>query len=260
MSYQNLLFNITDHIATITLNRPNKLNALNAALLQELQEALNTVAQDSEIRVLIITGAGERAFCAGADIDELHGITPEKAGAFMLLGQRIFNDIETLGKPVIAAVNGYALGGGCELAQACDLRVASISARFGQPEINLGNIPGWGGTQRLPRLIGAARAKELIFTGELLEAEAAERMGLVNRVTTPEELMPAARSLAAKIAEKGPIALRLAKWAIDRGLDGSLASGLMYENLGVAYCCTTEDQCEGTLAFKERRPPVFKGQ
>ena len=260
MEYESLILDREDSLAIITLNRPRVLNALTFGLLTELKDAVEKLEDDTDIRVLIITGAGDRAFCSGSDVNELDKIGPERATAYMRLGQRAFRAIEESGTPVIAAVNGYALGGGSELAQACDLRVAAESAKFGQLEITLGSIPGWGGTQRLPRLIGPAKAKEMVFTGEMIDAQEAYRVGLVNQVCPDDELMDATKELARKIASKGPIALRVAKWAIDRGLDGSLATGLELETLGVALCTTTEDQLEGTLAFKERRPPVFKGR
>jgi enoyl-CoA hydratase len=260
VSYENILVEREGYVAIITLNRPQVLNALTFALLTELKDALESLEDEDETRVLIVTGAGDRSFCSGSDVKELDKIGPERATVYMRLGQQAFRAIEEMGKPVIAAVNGYALGGGCELAQACDVRIAAESARFGQLEINLGNMPGWGGTQRLPRLVGAAKAKEMVFTGEMIDAQEAYRIGLVNRVVPDAELLPAAKAMAEKMAAKGPIALRLAKWAIDRGLDGSLATGLALEKLGVALCTTTEDQREGTLAFRERRPPTFKGR
>jgi enoyl-CoA hydratase len=260
MTYEDIILEREGTLAILTLNRPKVLNALTFNMLTEIKGVVEELDDEAEVRVLIITGAGDRSFCAGSDVNELDQIGPEKATAYMRLGQQTFRAIEEMGKPVIAAVNGYALGGGSELAQACDLRVAAESAKFGQLEINLGNIPGWGGTQRLPRLVGAARAKEMIYTGEMIDAQEAYRIGLVNSVVPDGELMGAAKDLAEKIATKGPIALRIAKWAIDRGLDGSLATGLEYEKLGVAFCTTTEDQLEGTSAFKERRPPEFKGR
>jgi enoyl-CoA hydratase len=260
MEYQDIIVEREEQLAVITLNRPRVLNAITFNLLEELGQAVGVLEEDADVRVIIVTGAGDRSFCAGSDVKELDEIGPERATAYMRLGQQVFRAIEELGKPVIAAINGYALGGGSELALACDLRVAAESAKFGQLEITLGNIPGWGGTQRLPRLIGAAKAKEMVFTGEMIDAQEAQRINLVNQVVADGDLMDAARELANKIASRGPIALRIAKWAIDRGLDASLATGLQLETLGVALCTTTEDQLEGTRAFRERRPPVFKGR
>ena len=260
MAYQEIVVEREGRLAIITLNRPRVLNALTFTLLAELKQAVEELEDDIDARVLIITGAGDRSFCSGSDVKELDKIGPERATAYMRLGQQAFRAIEELGKPVIAAVRGYALGGGSELAQACDLRVAAESAKFGQLEITLGNMPGWGGTQRLPRLVGPTMAKQMIFTGDMIDAREAHRIGLVNKVVPDDMLMQETKELALKIASRGPIALRLAKWAVDRGLDGSLQTGLAVETLGVALCTTTEDQLEGTRAFREKRQPVFRGR
>lgn len=247
-------------VAIITVNRPAVLNALNAKTLRELDEAVDRIERDDSVRVFIITGAGERSFVAGADINELNGVTPYEGWRFMELGQKLFDRIAHCGKPSIAAVNGYALGGGNELCMCCDFRIASAKAKFGQPEIKLGNIPGWGGTQRLPRLIGQGRASQMIMTGEFITAAKAEQWGLVNEVTGPEELMPRAMELAEAIAGRGPIALQMAKEAIKTGLDDGIVCGLTVEAHGVAMCFTTDDQTEGVQAFLEKREAVFQGR
>lgn len=243
-----------NHIATITMNRPDALNALNMETRMEFLNAIEDIQNDDEVRVLIITGAG-RAFIAGADIKELKETNMLQARKVPRLGEVV----ENLEKPVIAAVNGFALGGGCEIAMACDIIVASESAKFGQPEVNLGVIPGGGGTQRLPPIVGPQRAKELIFTGDLIDAKEAERIGLVNRVVPASELDSAVRSIAEKIAAKSPVAIRLAKAAINRGLRTNLETGLAYEKELYAMSQTTEDKTEGIAAFLEKRKPVFRG-
>lgn len=260
MNYKNIIFEQKKNIGIVTINRQEVLNALNHETLSELIDVFHKIEDNSNIRVFIITGSGPKAFVAGADINELNGISPINGLQFMHFGQCVFNFIEEMGTPSIAAVNGYALGGGCELAMACDLRVASINAKFGQPEIKLGNIPGWGGTQRLPRLIGKSKAKELIFTGTFITAEEAEKLGLVNKVVPQEDLLNVAEDLAFQIASKSPIALKLAKSAIDKGLEADIKIGLELEAQGVALCFTTDDQKEGVKAFFEKRPPVFKGK
>jgi enoyl-CoA hydratase len=231
------------------------MNALNNQMRAEFRQAVAEVATDDSIRVVILTGAG-RAFVAGSDIKELKQTAPFDAHQIQRLGQMV----EELPKPVIAAVNGFALGGGCEIAMGCDIIIASDKAKFGQPEINLGLIPGGGGTQRLPRLVGACRAKELIFTGEIIRAEEADRIGLVNRVVALEELMPVVKAIAAKIAAKSPAALRIAKTAINRGMQTGLASGLAYERELYSLSLSLEDKVEGVNAFIEKREPQFKGR
>jgi enoyl-CoA hydratase/carnithine racemase len=258
--YQNLLYSTTDSIALIVINRPEVRNALNAATLDELRNAVERVHGDSGIRGVIITGAGEKAFVAGADIREIAGLTAEEGERFARRGQAVFDSIETLGKPVIAAVNGYALGGGCELAMACTLRVASENAVFGQPEVKLGIIPGYGGTQRLPRLAGRGPAMEMLLTGETISASEALRVGLVNHVVPLSELRSASEILAKKIMAHAPQAVRFCMESVHRGLDMSLAEGQAEEARLFGKCCATEDMKEGTGAFLEKRAPEFKGK
>ena len=246
-------------VATVTVNRPRVLNALDRATFAGLEDAFNEIEQDAGVRCVIVTGAGERAFCAGADIHELNGLGAEGAMAFMALGQRLFDRIAQSPKPTIAAINGYALGGGLELAMACDIRIAAAPAAFGQPEITLGSLPGWGGTQRLPLLVGLGRARELILTGRIIEATEAERIGLVSQVVPAAELISTAGALAERLASLAPIALALAKDAI-RQVEGDLATGLRVEREHVARTFATEDQQEGTRAFLEKRLPVFHGR
>ncbi len=260
MKLENVIFEKKENIAIITINRPDSLNALNYQTLYEIESVVRSIEEDNEIRSFIITGSGKKAFVAGADIHDLDHVSPVKGYDFMMLGQRIFNAIEDCSKPSIAAVNGYALGGGCELAMCCDIRIASENAKFGQPEIKLGNIPGWGGTQRLPRLIGKGRASQMIFTGEFLSAADAEKYGLVNTVTSQDELLDKAIELAKKIASMGPIALKMAKVAINEGLRSNVPTGLKVEAYGVSVCLSTEDQKEGVAAFFEKRPSHFKGK
>ena len=260
MPHQYLEISRENKIGLITICRPESLNALNRGLLSELNDVFHQFEEDPEVRAFIITGSGEKAFASGADINELEDLTPAQGYELVCFGQDIFNYLEEMGTPSIAAVNGYALGGGCELAMACDLRVASSTAKFGQPEIRLGNIPGWGGTQRLPRLIGKARAKELILTGKFITAEDAKEIGLVNHVVPPEQLLSAAKKLASEIASKGAIAVRLAKTAINQGTESDLRTGLRIEAQGVAICFSTRDQKEGVRAFLEKRNPVFEGR
>jgi enoyl-CoA hydratase len=258
MNFANLLVETHDRIATVTVNRPKVLNALDEATLKELDRAFASFATDPEVKVVILTGAGEKAFVAGGDIAVMQPLGPVAARDFARMAQKILDRIENSPKPVIAAVNGYALGGGCELAMACDLRIASESARLGQPEINLGIIPGWAGTQRLSRLVGKGRAKELLFTGEMIDAREAWRIGLVNRVVPATELMAATRELAGKIAGKGGLALSLAKEAVNRGLEIDLERANASEADLFGLCFATEDQKEGMLAFLEKRAAVFR--
>ncbi len=256
---ETLICETKGQVARITLNRPNVLNALNPQLYNELTEVLEKIAKDKSIRVVIITGAGEKAFAAGADISAMQSLTSQEAEKLARLGHEPLNLMGSLSQPVIAAINGLALGGGCELALACDLRIASINAKFGQPEINLAVIPGGGGTQRLPRVVGIARAKDLIFTGRIISAEEALQIGLVNRVVVPEELMPTVEKLAAELCKKGPIAMSLAKAAINKSVDGDLMAGLAYEIQCFASCFDTQDQKECMAAFLEKRPPRITG-
>jgi enoyl-CoA hydratase len=260
MEFNNLLFEKSDGIATVTVNRPKALNALNEETIRELSRCFEGLENDGEVKVVILTGAGEKAFVAGADIAAMASLEAVAARDFALLGQKVLNTIEQLSKPVIAAVNGFALGGGCELALACDLRLASDNARFGQPEVNLGVIPGFAGTQRLARLVGKGRAKELLFTGDMVNAEEAWRIGLVNRVTAPAELLPAARTLAQKIAGKGTVAIALCKDAVNNGLEMDSDKGGRYEADLFALCFATADQKEGMAAFLEKRPAHFQGR
>ncbi len=259
MVYSSIELTSTDGIATLTFNRPKALNALNTVLLEELSSALDSIKQDETIRVLILTGAGEKAFIAGADITEIATLTPLAAKNFAQIGQDTISKLQGLAIPVIAAVNGYALGGGCEMALACDFIYASEKAIFGLPEITLGIIPGFGGTQRLPRLIGANRAKEMIFTGKHLTAAEAKEIGLVNKTFAQEELQPAVASVARTIAAKGKASLRAAKQTVAQGLNADLATGLAMERDAFALCLANPDAKEGTGAFLEKRKPVFTG-
>ncbi|TKJ28232.1 enoyl-CoA hydratase [bacterium (candidate division B38) B3_B38] len=260
MAYKNILFEVKDRIAYVTINRPQVLNALNIETVEELSKVFSAIEEDEKVASVILTGAGEKAFVAGADIGELVKLDALGGRDFSLNGQRVFNQIENLSKPVIAAVNGFALGGGCELALACTLRVAAETARFGQPEINLGIIPGYGGTQRLARLVGKGRALEMVLTGNMVSAEEAYRIGLVNKVAPLSELLNEAKKLAEVIMSKGPIAVRLAMVAINQGLQMSLQQGLQMEASLFGLTCATEDMKEGTSAFLEKRKPAFKGR
>ena len=261
MDYENILVDREPPIAIITFNRPKVLNALNQAVMDELNAAIGELNADPTIGAIILTGAGQKAFVAGADISQFNELTSmSEAAEFARRGQAVLDRIERLHKPVIAAINGYALGGGCELAMACDIRIAADTARLGQPEINLGIIPGYGGTQRLPRLVGRGMAKYLVFSGEHISAEEARRIGLVEFVVPAAELMEFTRALARKLAAKPPIALRLAKRAINEGLEGNLARGLVYEADQFGTVFETEDRVEGINAFLEKRKPVWKGR
>jgi len=259
MKFDNLILEKKDNIAVITINRAKFLNSLNRETLKELNESLEEIAEDIEIDVLIITGKG-KAFIAGADISEMKDMSAIEAQRFALLGQNIFRKIEFMKKPVIAAVNGYALGGGCELAMSCDIRIASKEAKFGQPEVTIGVTPGFSGTQRLPRLIGRTKANELIFTGGIINAQEAERIGLVNKVVSVEELMNESLALAKKIASNGQLAVRFCKGAINIGIDIGIERGMIYEAEVFGLCFNTHDQKEGMSAFIERRKPKFLGK
>jgi enoyl-CoA hydratase len=260
MTPTHLLMTRNEAVATITVNRPDRLNALNEAMIDELRGALLQVRHDESVRAVIITGAGEKAFVAGADIAELSQQSPLGAKITAQRGQHVFDLVETLGKPVIAAINGYALGGGCELAMACTLRVAADTARLGQPEINLGLIPGYGGTQRLSRLVGRGRALELLLRGHQIDAAEAHRIGLVDRVVPRAELMPTALGLAVELAAKAPVAARAILEAVHKGLQMPFAEGQAYEATLFGLVVTTEDMQEGTRAFLEKRTPAFKGR
>lgn len=259
MTYENIIFQVEEGIATIIFNRPKALNALNDALLDELSMALDKIASDEAIRVLILTGAGEKSFVAGADITELARFNPLQGKQFSSKGQLIISKLQDLAIPVIAAVNGFALGGGSEIALACDFIYAAETATFGLPEINLGIMPGFGGSQRLPRLIGINLAKEMIFTGKMIKADEALAMGLVNKVCPAPALMDEVRKTAKIMAAKGRVSLRAAKQAINSGLNVELGVGLKIECDAFSMCMTSEDAKEGTQAFLEKRKPVFKG-
>ena len=260
MAYENLLFDVREQIAWITLNRPQVLNALNRKTVEELEDCLKRSTSDSAVRALILTGVGEKAFVAGADINELARLNPVEAKEYSLYGQGVLHRLETLGKPSIAAVNGFALGGGCELALACTMRIASKTARLGQPEVKLGILPGYGGTQRLARLCGKGVAHELILTGEMISAEEALRIGLVNRVTEPAELLHVCEQVAKKIIMNAPLAVKFAIEAIERGLEMTQQEGLFLEATLFGLSCATEDMREGTRAFLEKRPPHFQAK
>ena len=259
MTYENLIYEIEDNIALITFNRPKALNALNNALIAELSDALDDISDNTDIRVLILTGAGDKSFVAGADITELAKFNPLEAKLFSEKGQATIFKLQALSIPVIAAVNGFALGGGSEIALACDFIYASERAKFGLPEITLGIIPGFGGTQRLPRLIGQNAAKELIFTGKMIAAEEAKELGLVNRVFPADALMDQVRKTAQAIASRGRVSLRAAKQAINRGLNVDIATGCQIEVEAFSLCMTSPDAKEGTSAFLEKRKAEFKG-
>src|SRR5215470_138217 len=260
MAYENILYEKKGAIAYITFNRPKVLNALNRKTVEELRHALIDARDDADVRVLILTGAGEKSFVAGADISELAVQTPVNGKEFSLHGQSVFHLLETMGKPSICAINGFALGGGCELALCCTIRIASKTAKLGQPEVKLGILPGYGGTQRLARLCGKGVAHELCLTGEMVTAEEALRIGLVNHIYEPAELLPAAEAMARKIIEKAPLAVKYCMEAIERGLETPLEEGLFLEATLFGLCCATEDMREGTKAFLEKRQAMFKGK
>lgn len=259
MNFENIKFEIKDNIAYITVNRPKALNALNMDTLNELSEAMDEVQNNFDIKVAIVTGEG-RSFVAGADIAQMKDLNTVDGRDMTILGQRVFDKIEGIDKPVIAAVNGFALGGGCELSMSCDIRIASEKAKFGQPEVNLGIIPGYGGTQRLPRLVGKGMAKYLIYTGEMINAEEALRIGLVQKVVSPEELMDKAIEIAKVIIGKAPIAVKMAKHAINNGLNVDLHSGVAYEAEAYTTTFGTEDRVEGMTAFVDKRKVKFKNR
>ena len=260
MAYTNLLVDRDGPVAVITINRPEKRNALNTETVDELRRVMLELRREDAIRVVVITGAGDKAFIAGADINELAVQTPVGGRDHGRTGQHVFELIEQLGKPVIAAVNGVALGGGCELAMACTIRIAADTARLGQPEINLGIIPGYGGTQRLPRLVGKGRALELLLTGDAISADEAWRIGLVNRVVPAATLLAETKKLAQTLASKAPIAMRYIIDAVNRGTEMSLGEAQIYEATLFGLVSTTEDMREGTKAFLEKRKAEFKGR
>jgi enoyl-CoA hydratase len=260
MTFENLLIERDEATAVVTINRPKVLNALNTQTLDELRRAMLELKQDDGVRVVVITGAGEKSFVAGADINELAVQTPISGREHALAGQHVFDLVENMGKPVIAAINGYALGGGCELAMACTLRLAADSAKLGQPEIALGLIPGYAGTQRLPRLVGRGKAMEMILTGTPIPADEAQRIGLINRVVPAATLMTEARALAAQLANNAPIAMRYIINAVNKGAEIPFADACQYEATLFGLVASTEDMKEGTAAFLEKRKPGFKGK
>lgn len=260
MPYKNLLFEIKNRIGYVTINRPDKLNALNSETFLELFDAFRTCHSDPNVSGVILTGSGEKAFVAGADISELATLTPVTAKEFALRSETVLCFIERMHKPVIAAVNGFALGGGCELAMACHMRVASEQAKFGQPEVNLGLIAGNGGTQRLPRLVGKGRALELLCTGDMIGAEEAFRIGLANRVTKKEELISTCEKILGTIASKAPVAVKLSIEAVQSGMEMTLAEGLNFEANLFGLVFSSDDMKEGTKAFLEKRKANFQGK
>ena len=260
MSYQNLILSKEGPIATVTVNREKAMNALNADVLKDIQACFSQLSADAEVRVVILTGAGEKAFVAGADIAAMSSMTEADAVEFGKLGHGAMNAVDHCKKPVIAAVNGFCLGGGMELALSCDFIYASEKAKLGLPEVNLGLFPGWGGTQRLARLAGKGIAKELIFSARILTAAEAKDYGIVNKVSAPENLMNEVRAVAAEIAKKGPVAVQMAKQVVNDGFDLSLPQGLEKEKTSFPKCFVTEDLKEGLAAFLEKRPAQFKGK
>jgi enoyl-CoA hydratase len=260
MTYENILLEKKNSIAYVTVNRPKVLNALNMATMEELRAAFTDIKNDTTVRVAILTGAGEKAFIAGADIGELAKHDAVNGKEYTHRGQSVLDLIENLGKPVIACINGFALGGGCEISMACTMRLASENAKLGQPEVKLGIIPGYGGTQRLPRLVGKGIAMQLVATGDLITAQEAHRIGLVNEVTAPADLIPRAEAIAQKIIANAPLAVQYAMEAVNKGMETTLAEGLYLEAVLFGVCCATEDRKEGTTAFLEKRPAQFKGK
>ena len=260
MAFDNVLIEREAATAIVTINRPQVLNALNTQTLDELRRAILELKQDDTVRVVILTGAGDKSFVAGADINELAVQTPAGGREHALAGQHVLDLIENMGKPVIAAINGYALGGGCELAMACTLRLAADTAKLGQPEIALGLLPGYAGTQRLPRLVGRGKAMELILTGAPIAADEAQRIGLVNRVVPAAELMPAARALAGQLAKSAPIAMRYIINAVNQGVEMPFAEACQYEATLFGLVASTDDMKEGTAAFLHKRKADFKGR
>lgn len=260
MNLENLLIERDGAVAIVTVNRPQVLNALNTRTLDELRRAILELKHDDGVRAVILTGSGEKSFVAGADINELATQTPTTGREHAIAGQHVLDVLEHLGKPVIAAINGYALGGGCELAMACTIRLAADTAKLGQPEINLGLIPGYAGTQRLARIVGRGRALELLLTGEQISAQEAHRLGLVNRVVAAAELMPEAKKLAATLAAKAPVAIRYILEAVHKGLEMPFAQAQIFEATLFGLVASTEDMREGTRAFLEKRKPEFRGK
>jgi enoyl-CoA hydratase len=260
MNFENIILEKKALIAYVTVKRPKMLNALNMATMEELRAAFHDIKNDAAIRVVIFTGSGEKAFIAGADIGELAKQDAVTGKEYTHRGQNVLNLIENLGKPVIACINGFALGGGCEIAMACTMRLASENAKLGQPEVKLGIIPGYGGTQRLPRLVGKGIAMQMVLAGEMITAQEAHRIGLVNEVLPAAELIPRAEAIAAKIIGNAPLAVQYAMEAVNKGMEMTLSEGLYLEAVLFAVACSTEDKTEGTKAFLEKRAPVFKGK
>jgi enoyl-CoA hydratase len=260
MEFKFIIYEKSEGVATITLNRPEALNAFSNEVIEEVLHALEDVRNDEKVRVVVLTGAGEKAFSAGADIKTMIGMNALKARELSLRGEKLCDAFEDLEKPVIAALNGYALGGGLEVAMACDLRIASENARMGQTEINIGLIPGWGGTQRLTRLIGRTKAKELVFTGRMIDAKTAEQLGIVNMIAPADKFRETVREFAVDLATKAPVAIKVAKALINKGADISLDSALALEREGFGVVASTEDLQEGVKAFTEKRKPAFKGK
>ncbi len=259
MSYENILFEVQDGVGVLTFNRPKSLNALNPKTLEEVADVIENAKKGQNVRVLLLTGAGEKAFVAGADITEFQKMNPLEALLFAERGQEIFFQLEQLAIPVIAVVNGFALGGGCEMAMSCNFIYASENAKFGQPEINLGIIPGFGGTQRLSRLVGRAKAKELCMTGEMIDAKQAKELGLVAKVFPADQLLAESMKVAKALAVRGQVALRAIKQVVDRGYDVDLKSGCALEAQAFSVCFTSQDAREGVAAFLEKRKPNFQG-
>jgi len=260
MTFDNLLFETKDSIAYVTINRPKVLNALNSVTMGELRSVFTQLKSDREVRVVILTGAGEKSFVAGADIGELQKNNPIEAKEYTHRGQAVLDLIENLGKPVIACVNGFALGGGCEIAMACTMRLTSENAKLGQPEVKLGIIPGYGGTQRLPRLVGKGIAMQLLLTGEMISAQEAHRIGLVNEVVPAAQLIPRAEAIAQSIIKNAPLAIQYCLEAVNYGMEMTLMEGLYLEATLFAVSCATEDKKEGTSAFLEKRAANFAGK
>jgi len=260
MDFKFIVYEKSEGIATITLNRPEALNAFSKEVVSEVLQALEDIRSDESVRVAILTGAGEKAFSAGADIKAMIGMNASKARELSLMGEKLCLALENLEKPVIAALNGYALGGGLEVAMSCDLRIASENSRMGQTEINIGLIPGWGGTQRLTRLVGRTKAKEMVFIGKMIDAKTAEQLGIVNMVVPADKFREAVRQFALELASKAPVAIKVAKALIDKGAEIGLDSALALEREGFGVVASTEDLQEGVNAFTEKRKPVFKGR
>ncbi len=257
---ENVKVEKKNRIAYVTIDRPKVLNALNMATMEELRQVFTDLRDDKEIRVVILTGGGEKAFVAGADINELAKNDPVQAKAYTHRGQAVLDLIENLGKPVIACINGFALGGGCEIAMACTMRLASENAKLGQPEVKLGIIPGYGGTQRLPRLVGTGLAMQMVLTGEMISAQEAHRIGLVNEVLPAAQLMTRAEEIAGKIIGMAPLAIQYCMEAVNQGMNMTLQEGLFLEATLFGICCATEDKKEGTTAFLEKRAANFQGK